>query len=371
MVETPTTSAPASSAPRPAVDRLLLFCRPELAAADLERVLRALRAELTDLPAEVIAECSDRSAALPARIDAATAAAEAHGALAVIWLDQDEGALLLTLLDPRVGEVRIRRVDGADDEQARLDAAAVISRASLEALQRERAGRWNNPATPVNTPPAATPPSRPPPPAEPARRGQVRLLLAYTGSRYAPDFPWLSGLDLGVSFLSPMGAFVGASYLVTSPLSLTPYSLGGDDVVLGKVRRRPISLLAGYHRLWRPSPRGPRIGLEAEFAAVADITAARTPVVCIDEAGEECTATRRLREYDPIRLTLGFAPRLRLLIEPVPAILIFVGAGVDVFADSTIYATCTEASPDPCRSDVLFAPHNVRPVGQAGLLFRL
>jgi len=339
----------------------------------VERTLTALQAELADLPATVKAVCSATQGPLTERVEHATALTRAEGGLAAIWLDLEGDHLVLYTLDPEAGTVRTRRIAvSGDSEVADLDALAVIARSTLDSLLRDRAGRRDIKKIPTATPPpqvAAQAPAAPPSP-QPAARGQLRLMIGYTGSRYAPVLSWQSGLDLAATYLWPGGAYAGASYLVTSPISLDPYPLGGDDLIFGKIRRRPLTLVAGYEGLW-PIRGSAKLGIEAEFGVAVDVMAARTPVNCVDSEGEFCETTHTLDTYDPLLINLGFAPRVRLLFEPHPALLLYFGAGVDVFADQKVYAYCSEESP-PCASEgLLFAPYNLRPLAQAGLIFRI
>ncbi len=338
------------------------------APARASATLRALRVELADLPADVFAEpLGVESGELPPRLARAARLAAQHGAIAVVWIDRaDHGDLLVNFYDPKRGEVLARQLESAGSEGADLDAAAVVVRASTLALLHGRSL-----ADPPPPPERPTPPPPPPPPqapptaAPPAPRGIARLAIDYSGNRYAPTLPWQNGLHLAATYLFPVGGYLGVGYLLTSELSLRPYSLGGDDFVDGLVRRRPFELLTGYHRRWG------RIGVEAEFGAALDVVVTRTSVLCIDDAGDTCSPSADLVRPDRLRVALGFVPRLRVLFVPHPLAAIFVGGGVDLYSDTRVYATCTTDSPPTCENGILLAPYNIRPVIQAGLLFLL
>ncbi len=367
----PTSPETVGESPAQEPTQLVLICLSDAEPAAVERTLTALRAELADLPATVKAVCSATPGPLTERVEHATAVTLKEAALAAIWLDVEGEHRVLYTLDPEAGTVRTRRIAvNSGSELADLDALAVIARSTLDSLLRDQAGRRAAPAptqTPpqVATPPPALPTTPPNPQAE--ARGQLRLMIGYTGNRYAPALSWQSGLDLAATYLWPGGAYAGASYLVTSPISLEPHPLGGDDLIFGKIRRRPFTLLAGYEGLWSVSDSA-KVGLEAEFGVSLDVLAARTPVDCLDEP---CTTVHTLETYDPLLFNLGFAPRVRLLVEPHPALLLYFGVGVDAFADQKVYAYCSEDSP-PCTGDnLLFAAYNLRPLAQAGLIFRI
>ncbi|MCA9661055.1 MAG: hypothetical protein KC486_22125, partial [Myxococcales bacterium] len=337
--------------------------------------LRALEAELADLPATVQPACDDAGDDLGARIDRARVAAAYNNADAAVWLTRDGDDRLLFFLDPAEDAARVRRVEGeAASAQASLDAAAVITRSSLDALLRERNGKRNTtPLHEPSEPPTATPPPPPPPPPwQSPMQGRLRLLIGYTGSRYAPEFPWISGLDLAASYLWPSGGYIGAGYLVTSQLTLPRYNLGAGNLISATVNRRPISLQGGYQRLW-PLGAKVRLGFEGEFGVTLDITAANTSrAYCLEDGVvTTCETMYRLDRYDPLLFNLGFTPRMRLLLEPARAVLLYLGVGLDAFADQTIYATCADDNPPGCRDGLLLDPYNLRPIGQAGLIFRI
>jgi hypothetical protein len=339
--------------------------------------IRALRAELADIPADVIGEALNAGGSEPQRLALAEQLARRHRALAVVWLTPaDARTLLLYVYDPASGETILRHVDAASDA-ANLDAAAVIVRAAAVSLLHARSLRA------LEAPPAADnaqgPPLASPPPAQPApiarseapalapapRPRLARLSIDYSGARYAPTLPWQHGLNLAATYLSPGGGYLGLGYLLTSQVEFGPYSLGGDDFVYGQARRRPISLITGYHRRWR------RVGLEAEFAAAIDVTIARTPVLCLDDAGDRCEPSAALQRPDPVLIALGFAPRLRLLLFPHPTLAFFIGGGLDAYSDTAIYAACAAGSPAACKSGILLDPYNVRPGAGAGLIILL
>ncbi len=348
------------------------MCLRNADRAAVEHILEALRAELIDLPASISADCSADPGSHPDRVEHATSITNREGAVAAMWIEREEDELIAYYLDPTEISVRTRRIKISPSETAHLDTLAVITRSTLDALLRARAGR--QPPQPLAVPPKTSRKASPKPAKKnieaPSHRGQLRLLIGYTGNRYAPRVPWQSGLDLAVSYLWPSGAYTGAAYLVTAPISLDPYPLGTDDLVFGKIRRRPATLLGGYQRLRAVADGAASIGLEAEFGITLDVMAARTPVVCVDDSGDFCETRHELTRADPVLLNLGFAPRVRLLVEPTAAVLLYLGAGLDLLADQKIYAICSETA-EPCTSGVLFAPYNFRPVAQAGLIFRI
>jgi len=363
----PPEQAPSEAPQAPA--RLVLICPEDSPQADLSRTLEALRSELADLPATVTAVCNEGGGLLADRIDHAAQTALDVGGLAAIWLDREDGKLVLNFVDPEERSVRSRTVEHTDNaESAALDALAVITRSTLDALIRERAGRRPTATLPAQAPDPVAVAPRKPPTSSPSARARLRLLLGYTGSRYAPGFLWQSGLSLAASYLWPNGVYTGVDYLVTSPISLERFPLTGDDYITAKIRRRPATLIGGYQRLWPTPARSIKVGLEAEFGASIDVIIARTPVYCQDDAGDPCPTSNELKGSDPVRFSLGFAPRLRFLFEPTPALLLYLGAGFDFFGDQTIYANCTN---ETCDNKTLFDPFNFRPLAQVGIIARI
>lgn len=355
---------------------LVFMCLRDADRASVEHILEALRAELVDLPASISANCSADPGSHPTRVDHALSITNREDAIAAMWIEREGDELIAYYLDPTEISVRTRRIKISTSETAHLDTLAVITRSTLDALLRARAGRHRPQplAKPLAKPPQPhrTTPSIPAhrPTEAPSRSGQLRLLIGYTGNRYAPSVPWQSGLDLAISYLWPSGGYTGAAYLVTAPVSLDPYPLGANDLILGKIRRRPATLFGGYQRLRSVAGGAASLGLEAEFGITLDVMAARTPVVCVDDSGDFCETRHELTRADPVLLNLGFAPRVRLLIEPTATVLLYLGAGIDLLADQKIYAICSESA-EPCTSGVLFTPYNFRPVAQLGLIFRL
>ncbi|HGG57772.1 MAG TPA: hypothetical protein ENK31_08265, partial [Nannocystis exedens] len=325
---------------RQELPHLLFICQKNADRAAVGRILGALRAELVDLPASVTAICGADPGSPPDRVEHAISLTDREGAFAAMWIERERDEFIAYYLDPTEGSLRTRRIEISPSETADLDSLAVITRSTLDALLRARAGRRSplprpyppnvRQKTPQETPRKTPRKTEGPLPPLPSIRGQLRLLIGYTGNRYAPTVRWQSGLNLTASYLWPNGAFAGAAYLVTSPISLDPYPLGADDLIVGKIHRRPATLLGGYQRLWPVANDRIALGLEAEFGLTLDVMAARTPVVCIDESGDYCEVRHELTRVDPVLFNLGFAPRIRLLIEPTKAVLLYLGAGIDL-----------------------------------------
>src|SRR6185503_11183674 len=135
---------------------------------------------------------------------------------------------LIYLAEPHGERVLVRRIPvGADGTVAAVEAAAVITRESTEALlagQKIGMEPIVMPAEPGAPPAPATPtqPSAPRPrtPAAPEPRHGVVLSLAYYGDGFARRIPWQSGVRLSAVFRSSLGLYAGLGYVRYSEVNI-------------------------------------------------------------------------------------------------------------------------------------------------------
>jgi hypothetical protein len=220
---------------------LLGALAPEPTEAEL---WTSARAQLSDLGVEVVVH--PRRARTPA-----TAAREARdiarttGALCVVWLEADDGAVTVYLLDRDRQRLRARRVLVSGTRAAAAEEVAVVIRSAVSALLDGVEVMMPEVALPDGAPkarPAETPkvPAQdaelPPEPGDPPR-----LALGYRGTLYSPDAPFQSGVALSVE-AKPSGrhVLVGAGYAFFPPLRVTAAGVSTE------IRRRPIELSGGY-----------------------------------------------------------------------------------------------------------------------------
>lgn len=190
---------------------LALFCRESaaeeraalivrVAGTPVEAFVERIRGQVSDLPIRI------RTVELDARADELARAAlrlgREEGAIAVVWLEPIEhGELLVRVTASASGEQLVRRLD-APTERAdtatseRLETAAVVVRATLEALlETGRIGPPSSPPAPGEEPPpppeSAVPSPRPPRTA-PGPAPLVRSSPSFT-SRAA--LGWLAVID--------------------------------------------------------------------------------------------------------------------------------------------------------------------------------
>ncbi|MEZ4451720.1 MAG: hypothetical protein R3B09_19800 [Nannocystaceae bacterium] len=347
-------------APQGPTPRVVLLAAPGDAPTLLTQIHRALASELRELPSELVIALDDRpDAPLAERVLVAAAAARRTASIAAIWLDVDGDDLVLWIVEPTTEETRRRRISGGiGRDTANLEAAAVITRASIDAMIHR--------APELPPPPAVRAPPRPIP-----RPRRVRALVGYHGDLYpAADYVdrarrWQSGVALQLSYVFRSGAYVGAGGLVSGSLSLPPLFLAPGDFIDAKVHRVPLTAVAGYHRLFG------RVGVEAEFGAGVEILWARSNL-CGPGEGSCPPSAYAPSDPTPTRLAGGFSPRIRLLVAPIDDFFLFLGGGVDVFSDTTLRIGCDICGDDGGRGiREIFGARIARPVAQIGIVMRL
>ncbi len=181
------------------MERAALVVR--VAGTPVDAFVERIRGQVSDLPIDV------RTVELDARADERARAAlrrgREEGAIAVVWLEPIErGGLLVCITASESGELLVRRLDAPADRadtttSERLETAAVVVRATLEALlETGRIGAPSSPPAPgvePSPPPeGVSPPSARPPPTAPGPASQVGRSPSFT-SRAA--LGWLAVID--------------------------------------------------------------------------------------------------------------------------------------------------------------------------------
>jgi hypothetical protein len=191
---------------------LALFCRESaaeeraalivrVAGTPVDALVERIRGQVSDLP--IVVRTVELDAPADERARAALRLGREEGAVAVVWLEPlERGALLVCVIASESGELLVRRLDAPTDRadaatSERLETAAVVVRATLEALlETGRIGAPSSPPSPgAEAPPppgSAAPPSAPPPRTAPRPASPVRPSRAIT-SRAA--LGWLAVID--------------------------------------------------------------------------------------------------------------------------------------------------------------------------------
>ncbi len=386
MLSTPALAQPSEpvDAPTQQAQPLLVFMIDVAEDLDIARqTVEALRLELAGVPAKVIKEpVFLASGALELRVRRASVLAKTHGAIAVMWLDeQEDGNLAVFVFDPRrAAPIRrtVPRSEGPGAVENQVDAVAMISRASVQALvdgqelvsetEPEPEPEPEPQVTPLRTPHQQ--PRRVTPTPQPERKyGYARFSTSYLGNNYAPSVPWQNGVHLALSWQVRRGFYTGVGYYASGPMGVE-HNLAGAQFVTGLIRRHPIDIHVGYQHLWG------KIGLEAELAAVLDPVTKEFTVYCDEDVAgpDECESVNTTMPFqislDSVNTAYGVAPRLRFVFKPAANIVLHGGAGIDVFTRSNHELVCDDPG-TPCYPlrELLLAPRIVRFVLVAGFQF--
>lgn len=133
-------------------------------SGDDEALVRRVRAQVNDLPVQVVETMSARSSELPEQIRGADTLARQANASVVVWFEPITGrssGVLVVVAQPAGGRILVRRLDSGapiaslhEVDSATLESAALVVRTSLRAL---RAGGVIGISREELTPPAILP----------------------------------------------------------------------------------------------------------------------------------------------------------------------------------------------------------------------
>jgi hypothetical protein len=257
------------------VRRIVLIVLRGLDEARQQAALGAVRAQLGDLPVEVVVEQPEQMpSGLRERLDLAAETARSHGAVGAFVLEIDRADdLLVYLVEPAARRALVRRVESSASLAAGFEELSLIVRSTSSALLEGREIGMEEvtelAARPPPEPEPEPPPPPPPPPRTPAPKPEPRattgrLAAHYVGEGYAPESGWVNGLGLRVS-ISPDGRlFAGLGYALFPPIDVD------TGTAAARVTRHPAELFAGYEFPVE------RVRLGLELGARMDVVARST-----------------------------------------------------------------------------------------------
>jgi hypothetical protein len=211
-----------------AQDQSIVFIAPPGLSSELTDALdEAVSAQVSLVGARLVfLTAADDDAGLEERMSQAEVLAREHNAAGVFWIDARPSRRWFLYIMDRTGAhvvVRPLSVEGASMDAA-IEAAAVIAGSASDALLKQQSIEAR----------LAPPPRAAAPPPEEA----LRLEFGYSGTAFAPDVPWVSGLWIGGSWIWPSGPYIGMSYVWSPPIRIV-------DEVTFELTRYPIWLQGG------------------------------------------------------------------------------------------------------------------------------
>jgi hypothetical protein len=277
--------------------------------------------------------------------------AERTGAVAVFWVARaDERHYVLSVVRPERREIRWRKVELEPEAvSAGMEALGIITRATTSALLADAALQMET--TPIPAPAPAPAPSQPRPPSAAKRsptapsRGRAVLAVDYTGTSYAHELPWQSGVGLEAGWAWRFGLHAMVGY--------TAYQRVRAESPLGRVEltRHPIVALLGYHRRHRALGYGGDAGLIVDYARRHAI------------AGQPEVAAAR----DKGNVTTALTLRARGSVVVVWRLEVFAAVGIEAWLSRVRYAVA-DAGGD---LHTVLVPRTVRATVVAGLAVRI
>jgi hypothetical protein len=330
----------------------IVFIAPS--TAELDKELRdALTAQLSGASAELVFEhFAAEGASLRRQMQEASAIARAHSAAGVFWLDpQPDGDWLLYFVDPDGNRMLVRRID-APAISAGVEAVAVITRQSIDALL---AGGTIGMQSVPKSQASAVPPSQPaaplePHPTKPPDSNQpsppffsgLSFSAAYFGDLPASEIGWQSGLAIGVGYRFSPGFYVDAGYTLLPGVEVV-----SDPIVL-KITRYPIHIEGGFafgHGRLVPAIGGrATVEIRGRHALSTSGSFTGTP--------------------DRTRAVVLLSPRLRLDYAFSLALGAYVAAGVDFEVNGFSFVSRIAG-----QDRVVLEPYVARPTIEVGLSF--
>lgn len=274
--------------------------------------------------------------------------ARERSAVAVFWVEADGDHYVLSVVRPERREVRWRRIDvDSASPSAGIEALGVITRATTSALLADSALQMETTPIPEPKPEVARSTERAPTPAPTRRRERGRALLAasYTGTSYAREIAWQSGVGVEAGWAWPIGLRTSIGYTVYQR-ARAQSSLGRLELV-----RHPIAVMVGYHRRVRA------IGFGGDAGLLLDYTRRHATTTEPDvEAGA-----------DRGRVTTALALRARGSVLVVWRLEVFAALGVEAWLSDVRYAVRERNG----ELGVVLTPRRVRATGTAGVAVRL
>ncbi|MBX7081895.1 MAG: hypothetical protein K1X88_22005 [Nannocystaceae bacterium] len=340
----PAPPAAAVDGPQAPVRTRVVVLVPHTPDRRVDDVVASVRAGLTDATVElVLVPESDAGAS---RLEHARAAATAHAAQGVFWLELADARAYAVYLWLPERAVALRRgvPEAADSVEVAIEAMGIIVRSGALALAsgRELAMEAVDPAAlePVAAPAPAPAPVVVTPAAPPRPRARPwRLALAYEGLGLGRAMPWHSGGALELSRLVHRNVAIGLGYaVVAGPRLREPASLS--------IVRHELAVVAGFGGSVHA-----RVALWGRVLPALELAQWRSS----QRRGTRAAGKAALE----LLLRIGLTPRLGL----------DVGAGADVVFTAPPYVRCADGA-DACAGlgrQVVLQPWRVRPRARAGL----
>lgn len=218
--------------------------RVVLLAADLDRTEQttfdATRALLLELNVDTLLRPIPAQAELRSVTQRARDAAESEHALAVVWLERRERAVLVYFYQRAQARLLTRRVEVSESEAAASEEVALIVRSAVAAALEGAEVAMTEVALPEAKP--APPPAPAPPPSvvAPPKSERARLSAGYAGTSLSADVPWQHGAGFGFTWLPSPTTRVGIGFV------LTPAFDAANDAVGIRLHRFPLRLSWGW-----------------------------------------------------------------------------------------------------------------------------
>lgn len=335
---------------------------PKVRRDDSDRLLGALRGQVSDLPVALTVEWrSFTPLSLAILSSDAEETAARHGAVLVFWLDPSSGSneLILVLCEARAQHILIRRIgcDGPVDEIC-AESAAFVVRAAIGAILGGGEIGIRLPAPPQpEVEPEPKPEPQPEPPPEPPVEPQVEApmgeepsqLLEFSASynlaMYSSEHISIHGVRVATALrlVEWAGAFV--AYRLELPFQVE------NDLMTLELRPRPVELGV------RVKKELGRYTFGGGVAAVFDFLS-----WSIHEKSDQI----ELRKPPTVRFVPGISPFFCVGIAPGDNWTLFAAAHAEVYFLKKSFVANTESG-----SEKLGEPWTVRPVFQLGASFVL
>lgn len=321
-------------------------------AEQVESVTNALRAQLGDLPTEVVVETpSPVPAELRARLDYAADACTRNDAVGAFFVEAERADdLLLYLVEPRARRALVRRVKKqAGAEQAGLEELGIIVRSSVGALLEGReigmeagpdlATPEPKPSPPPKPEPAPVAP-RPAPPRAQEAPSTGRLAAHYAGQAFAAEVAWQSGLGVELAASPDRRWVFGLGYVALSPVEVE------SSAARVKVARHPLRGFAGYE----VPAGGFRLGLELGLIGELDRRATTRTASGVEPTESADTWSAAL------------SPRVTFRYPVWQGTEVWAGLGLDLFLNDSDYVAELAG-----RTETLLSPYRARAGAAMGL----
>lgn len=292
-------------------------------------IAQAIETELNDVDVQLEVLAMTPAVELRDRIEAGERLVREREALGLIWLEARDDALVVYLVV--ANGMLLRPVAGLDDPRAGIETAAVIVRHfALDLLEGRPIGltpfvdepqepepREPEPREVDETPRIDTPDVEPlPRPPTPLLidRGHFRLQAGYVGQTWIRERAWEHGVEFNAGWRFAVGVHVAAGVAISPAFETELKHPGNLGVAQLRVRRYPLSLVAGYQHVWQR----PRLALDAQLRVTSEVIARGV--------FDPNNVTPQLDR--PVVVVPALEPRLTLDWLAIPQLAVFVAVGV-------------------------------------------